>query len=148
MDIWNKNMKKEITDFSSFYLSQKNSGPGINAIRTDVSLLATHYTNSGFAYPVKPDMQQRLLGSLKDVEDLLVKSQAAVASAPEQSEGGAGSVDVYGKVAREKLGEADGGGGLVQPPATKGSEKESAMQMRLLQNNPEAFKEGGFKTKT
>lgn len=132
MELYNKNMKKEMTDFSSFYLANTKKGPGINDLRTDVSILATFYTNAGFTNPVKPDMRDKLLSSLKDIEDLIVASQtAAVSPAPPP--------DPPADPATRKR--KDGGSAY----GNDDSAKSAAMQQRLLDNNPDAFKSGGFK---
>lgn len=135
IDLYNKNMKKEMTDFSSFYLANKRSGPAINNLRTDISFLATHYTNTGFKTPLKADARDKLLASIADSEATIVASQEAASMAPATSDVAKPPIGKANKQSAEsKYGNDD-------------SAKASAMQSRLKANNPDAFDGEGFKVK-
>lgn len=71
MDLINQNCKKELTEFNSIYLSGKAGGVGSNNLRTDISLLITHYAQSGFKRALKPELKERLLRSIAKTSSLL-----------------------------------------------------------------------------
>lgn len=137
---FNKNMKREMIDFSSAYTK---SGPRINDLRSDISLLAQHYTNSGISTPVKPELRARILSDLDRVAD-------AIAAAAEKK------VDLAALRAAEAVdsGAAPEKKGLEAKMARKAAADDAAsvgtnaaLQQRLLENNPDAFKGGGFTLK-
>eukprot|EP00614_Pseudopedinella_elastica_P004341 CAMPEP_0172599722 /NCGR_PEP_ID=MMETSP1068-20121228/19839_1 /TAXON_ID=35684 /ORGANISM="Pseudopedinella elastica, Strain CCMP716" /LENGTH=248 /DNA_ID=CAMNT_0013400073 /DNA_START=151 /DNA_END=897 /DNA_ORIENTATION=+ len=145
MDLYNKNMKKEMTDFNSFFLANTKGGPAINDLRSDVSILATHYTNAGFSSPLKPDQKEKLLASISSSEKIILVAKEALAAGPTSAAPRSSSAKQMettpdGKrkssedIKQEKYGNDN-------------SEKSAAMQARLKASNPDAFKGEGFKVK-
>ena len=62
MDLINKNMKKEMTDFVSFYRRFNNvSGKqSFSTLYTAINVLAGHYTSYGTKFPVPDKRRKRL----------------------------------------------------------------------------------------
>ena len=73
MEDFGKNMKKEMTDFVSYYRRfPKVAGkPSFSTLYTAINVLAGHYTSYGFKYPLPEKRRKRLYQEYAEIEKSL-----------------------------------------------------------------------------
>mmetsp|Transcript_14500 Transcript_14500/g.21326 ORF Transcript_14500/g.21326 Transcript_14500/m.21326 type:complete len:179 (-) Transcript_14500:368-904(-) len=77
MEDFGKNLKKEMTDFVSYYRRfPKVAGkPSFSTLYTSINVLAGHYTSYGFKYPLPEKRRKRLYQEYAEIEKSLKRSR-------------------------------------------------------------------------
>jgi hypothetical protein len=77
MDSINKNMKKEMVDFVSFYRRFNNIAgkQSFSTLYTAINVLAGHYTSYGTKFPVPEKRRKRLYQEYAEIEKNIKKSR-------------------------------------------------------------------------
>ena len=85
--VMNKNMKREMAEyFADYAVAKAGKTPALSDVRTDISLLSTHYTQYGFETPPPAPILERLTGDFKKIRKALDASEARAAGAAAQGE--------------------------------------------------------------
>ena len=77
MEDYGKNLKKEMTDFVSYYRRfPKVAGkPSFSTLYTSINVLAGHYTSYGFKYPLPEKRRKRLYQEYAEIDKSLKRSR-------------------------------------------------------------------------
>mmetsp|Transcript_19000 Transcript_19000/g.27309 ORF Transcript_19000/g.27309 Transcript_19000/m.27309 type:complete len:91 (+) Transcript_19000:585-857(+) len=77
MEDYGKNLKKEMTDFVSYYRRfPKVAGkPSFSTLYTSINVLAGHYTSYGYKYPLPEKRRKRLYQEYAEIEKSLKRGR-------------------------------------------------------------------------
>eukprot|EP00540_Astrosyne_radiata_P018874 CAMPEP_0116850350 /NCGR_PEP_ID=MMETSP0418-20121206/16106_1 /TAXON_ID=1158023 /ORGANISM="Astrosyne radiata, Strain 13vi08-1A" /LENGTH=157 /DNA_ID=CAMNT_0004482227 /DNA_START=8 /DNA_END=482 /DNA_ORIENTATION=- len=77
MEDFGKNMKKEMTDFVSYYRRFPNTAgkPSFSTLYTAINVLAGHYTSYGFKYPLPEKRRKRLYQEYAEISKSLKRGR-------------------------------------------------------------------------